>query len=243
MGAWGSAIFSDDTACEVRDDWRALVGDGMAASDATDRLIRQWKETLDDPDEGPVFWLSLAATQWKAGRLEVRVKRKALAIMTDGSDLERWKEDPGLLRKRVSVLAGLRKQLESPQPKAARIRRVVKAVTPWDPGTVVSYRLCSGKFVLFRVVGLATDKGGTHPYCRFFDWIGSELPAENAIRALRFKNGVAMICGSGKRDFPAERLSVINVQLPQPDPPEPFGIGVWLWKLVDRRLKENWGYE
>lgn len=243
MGTWGTAIFSDDTACEVRDDWRTLVGDGLTPSDATDRLILQWKESLTDPDERPVFWLSLAATQWKAGRLEDRVKKAALAIMANGSDLERWKDDPGLLRKRVSVLAGLREQLESPQPNAARIRKVVKAVSPWDPGTVVSYRLRSGKFVLFRVVGLASDKGGTYPYCRFFDWIGSEVPAERTIRAMRFKNGVAMICGSGKRDFPSERLSVIKVQLPPPDPFELFGIGVWLWKLADQRLRENWGYE
>ena len=84
MGTWGPAVFSDDTACDVRDDWRGHVGDGLSAVEATDRLLSEWSDSIDEPDDGPVIWLALAATQWKAGRLEDRVKKKALAIIDDG---------------------------------------------------------------------------------------------------------------------------------------------------------------
>ncbi len=54
MGAWGTAIFSDDTASDVRDDYRDHVGDGLSGIEATDRLLNEWLDTLPDPDEGPV---------------------------------------------------------------------------------------------------------------------------------------------------------------------------------------------
>ena len=104
MGTWGTAIFSDDTASDVRSDYRDYVGDGLSGTAATDRVVNEWRETLRDPDEGPVFWLALAATQWECGRLESRVRDKALEVIASGSGLRRWAEDPKLLTKRKSVL-------------------------------------------------------------------------------------------------------------------------------------------
>ena len=76
MGTWGTAIFSDDTASDVRGDYRDYVGDELSGTAATDRVVNEWRETLRDPDEGPVFWLALAATQWECGRLESRVETR-----------------------------------------------------------------------------------------------------------------------------------------------------------------------
>src|SRR5215469_10167451 len=81
MGAWGTAVFSDDTACDVRDNYVDLIGDGLSGVEATKKLLREWAGSLDDPDEGPVFWLALAATQWKNGRLEDLVQQRALNII------------------------------------------------------------------------------------------------------------------------------------------------------------------
>jgi hypothetical protein len=116
MGAWGTALFSDDTASDVRDDYRDHVGDGLSGPAATDRLLNEWRQTLSDPDEGPVFWLALAATQWKCGRLETRVLEKALEVIAGGSDLHRWQDNPRLLKKRQAVLVKLGEQLRSPPP-------------------------------------------------------------------------------------------------------------------------------
>ena len=82
MGAWGTAIFSDDTAGDVRDRFRELIGKGLSTEQATDKLFRQYASSLNDPDDGSPFWLGLAVTQWKCGRLLERVKAKALDIMT-----------------------------------------------------------------------------------------------------------------------------------------------------------------
>jgi len=242
IGTWGPAIFSDDTACDVRDDWREFVGDGLSAPQATDKLLAQLGDAIDDPDDRPVIWLALAATQWKAGRLEDRVKEQALAIIDGGADLQRWTENPALLKKRKAVLTKLREQLASPPARPVRIRKVTKSTCEWAPGEVVAYTLRSGRFVLFRVLGLNTDKGGVHPDCQFYDWIGKEIPGARVIKGLRFKVGAAMICGGGKKGYPADRLTRTGIKLPVQGSEAQFAVGVWLWNMVDDRLLENWGY-
>src|SRR5947209_4537342 len=107
MGAWGPAIFSDDTASDLRADYRDLIGDGVPGSSATDRLLVEWRGSLEDPDEAPVFWLALAATQWACGRLEPRVQEEALRVIADGSDLRRWAGDAKLIKKRQAALSKL----------------------------------------------------------------------------------------------------------------------------------------
>src|SRR5690348_13952889 len=107
MGVWSTAIFGDDTAGDVRDAYRELVANGLSGPQATDQLLREWREIIDDEDDGPVFWLALAATQWACGRLEERVKDKAVEIIDNGSSLSRWSEagDSKMLKQRQAVLA------------------------------------------------------------------------------------------------------------------------------------------
>jgi hypothetical protein len=80
MGVWGTAVFSDDTACDIRGEYRDLIGDGHSGSEATDLLLKEWAGETDKHEWG-VFWLALAATQWKCGRLEGRVEEKALQVI------------------------------------------------------------------------------------------------------------------------------------------------------------------
>lgn len=82
MGTWGPGIFSDDLACEVRSRYRDLVAAGHDGPDATDALVSEFQPAPDDPDSAGVFWIALAVTQWKLGRLEDRVKGRAGAAAT-----------------------------------------------------------------------------------------------------------------------------------------------------------------
>ena len=71
MGAWGAAVLSDDEACEVRDLYRDLIGDGKTGSEATRETSNEYARSLADSDSGPVVWLALAAIQWR--RLQSRL--------------------------------------------------------------------------------------------------------------------------------------------------------------------------
>src|ERR1039457_298455 len=93
MGDWETALFSDDIACDVLDSHFDFVGDGLTGPEATKALLREWSASLSDPDVSPVFWLALAATQWRCGRLESHVLQEALKVIDGGSDLARSESD------------------------------------------------------------------------------------------------------------------------------------------------------
>ena len=128
MGAWGTSIFSDDNAADLREDYRDLIGNGLSGSEATDRLIEEWQPDGNDGYFVATFWLALALTQWKCGRLEERVKARALAAILDGSAIEPWREGK-TEKKRRAVLDKVQAQLQSPQPALTKIKRVLRLRT------------------------------------------------------------------------------------------------------------------
>jgi hypothetical protein len=214
MGTWGPAIFSDDLAADVRDDFQSHIGDGHTPEVATELLLRDYRVTLQDPDDGPLFWLALAAAQWRLGRLLPVVRDRALQVIDSGANLTRWSDAPSSLKKREKVLETLREQLTSPQPPAKKVKRNVRETTDWKVGAFVSYRLLSDRICVFRVVEIHSDKGGDYPVVEVLDWHESSPPTIRQMRKLRLRPRVSewygkelMLLGPG---FPARRAAVIG---------------------------------
>lgn len=138
MGAWGTAIFSDDDACDVRDEFRNLIAAGYSAEQATRQLIAVSPEVDSDPDE-TVFWLALAATQWKHGRLTDDVLDRALQIIESGQDLLRWQDNPASeVKARSCHLAKLKAQLQSSPPPPRKLRPRTLSSTDFKEGDVAA---------------------------------------------------------------------------------------------------------
>jgi len=241
MGAWGTAVFSDDTACDVRDDYMDCLGDCLTGAQATERLLSKWASSLEDQDEAPVFWLALAATQWKHGRLESHVLQKALNVIDNGSDLVKWKSSPDY-RKRQGVLEKLRATLVSPQPPEKHVRKRFRDVNDWRVGDLVTYRLASGHLIILRVIGHHTDRGGTSPISELLDWVGHELP--DNVQSLPIRKSVRepvitqlMIGATRAKERPDSRLQRLSSNLPPTQRPRFYT--VTLWRQVDKVLKED----
>src|SRR6516164_2248093 len=123
MGAWGTAIFSDDVAADVRDHFTDLVSEGLEPGSATKRLVHESKDILEDDDDAVVFWIALAATQSKLGRLTRQVRDKAVRSIDQGEDLPRWQEcSTSEINQRKKHLAKLRLRLLGPHPKPKKLR-------------------------------------------------------------------------------------------------------------------------
>lgn len=165
MGTWGTAIFSDDLAADVRDDYKQLLSDGKSPEEATQILLNNYASELNDIDSGPILWLSLAAIQWKTGTLQDNVKQNALEILQTGKDLIRWQENPSALKKRKIVLQKLEEQLLSPQPKKRIIR---KKKVPVQVGDVFEIPLGEGRKAYGQYVYFDKKKG---PIIQIFDLI------------------------------------------------------------------------
>jgi hypothetical protein len=109
LGVWGTGLFSDDVACDIRDHYRQLLEDGVEDSDATRLTLEKFERYLEEPDG--VALIAFAVTQSKLGRLEPDVRDRALAIIDAGADLAVWEqENPKLLPKRRAVLEKARAQ-------------------------------------------------------------------------------------------------------------------------------------
>jgi len=245
MGAWGTALFSDDTACDVRDDYIDHLGDGLTGAQATERLLAEWSSSLNDQDQAPVFWLALAATQWKCGRLESRVLREALNVIENGSDLARWKSSTDY-RKRQAVLENLRAKLLSPQPPEKHIPKRFRDANDWMAGDLVTYRLLSGRLIILRVIGHNTDRGGTAPIVELLDWVGQELP--DNLRSLEIRKSVGkpaitqlMIGRTRAKERPDNRLQRLSSNLPPMQTPRFYSVTLWRW--LDKTLKREFELE
>jgi hypothetical protein len=163
MGAWGTAIFSDDVAADVSDRFKDLIAEGHSTVAATKKIIAEYAEELDDADDGIVFWLALAATQFKLGRLTANVRKKAIRIIDSGEDLARWSENTKAeIKQRGKHLAKLKQQLESDPPKPKKVRRPKKVTTGFKKGDVFVYKLTSRTRVRICVWKIWGDLGGSY---------------------------------------------------------------------------------
>jgi len=248
MGTWGTAIFSDDTACDVRDSYLDLVGDGLTGPEATQKLVNDWSDSLDDPDESPVFWLALAATQRKCGRLEPQVLEQALEVIDTGADLARWDTGSPDQKKRQTVLEKLRAQLISPQPPEKRIPKRFRDFNEWEVGDLVAYRLPSGKYLILRVIGHHTDRGGTSPVCELLDWVGHDVPDGSTLNSLDIrrtggKHSVSqfMLGRIKAKERPDDRLQRLGINSQPTQEPQFYTVLPWKW--FDRTLQEWFGLE
>lgn len=249
MGTWGTGLFADDVAADIRDAYRDTVGDGGSGEEATDALLREWTGQLADPDVGPVFWLALAATQWRCGRLEDRVRAKAIEVIETGADVRRWRDNPRDLARREAVLTKLLEQLRSPQPARKRIAKRFRNSSEWKPGEVIAYKLRSGNFALFRLVGFHTDRGGTGPVFELLDWLGTGVPSETTMSRLPLRErrhpdrpgtrNQFLIGRLRERDFPQDRVVRTGITLKPSQ--SPGGYAVFLWRDLDRMLEAEYG--
>ena len=242
MGAWGTAIFSDDTASDVRDSFRELIGDGISPEDATTRLVAEYTSSVDDPDDGPPFWLGLAVTQWKCGRLQDDVKARALQVIDSGVDLNRWAGNAKLIRAREAVLAKTRALLLSAQPPARRIAKPFRQANDWDVGELVSYRTASNQHVVLRVLGHHVDKGGTAPEVDLLDYYADAPPSPETAATLAPRPMVEkqeyaytltrafMVGATSAREIPVDRLQPLGIRAPAPEGRAAAGVRVLLWR-------------
>lgn len=256
MGAWGTGIFSDDFASDLKSEFRNHIGDGKTSEEATDLLLNEYSQEVNDYDNKSVFWLSLAATQWNCGRLIEKVKTKAIEIIDKEADLKKWEYDPKLFKRRREVLLKLKKQLLSSQPPVKKIPRHIKSFTDLEIGDVISYKTLADKFILFRVIGYHEDKGGKFAVTELLDWYGSKIPSLNEINKLniKIKEQFAispfkfpplkqfLLEGMQKRYFPKERVNLI-AKHSKPVEQNPSGFTILMWKYINEQLKKDFNID
>ncbi|HEV2214865.1 MAG TPA: hypothetical protein VGR64_06215 [Terracidiphilus sp.] len=241
MGAWGTGVFQDDLACDIRDSYLDFLGDGLSGTEASARILVEYKSSLDDPEDSLILWFALASVEWKHGRLQQETLRQALRAIDSGANLNRWSKTDRNLRSKA--LEKLRAQITSPQPAAKRVRKRVVCECDWKVGTLVALTLESGRYTVLRVIGLSTDRGGTYPTVELLDWAGDEIPPDELLKQISLRASrpdrthpikQVMIVGMGKRA--ASRLRPLPIDS---EPAQKKGPSTVVhWKHIGSFLKE-----
>ena len=144
MGTWGTGLYSNDSACDIRGDYIDKLKRGKTNDEATQELINSNRDIMGDVEEEPLFWFALADTQWNLGRLLPEVKEQALAWLDKGGDLAVWQEEnPELAVTREKVLRELQQKLNSPQPPEKKISQHRLYKCDWKIGDVFAYQFNS----------------------------------------------------------------------------------------------------
>lgn len=166
MGAWGTGLYCDDVAQDIKDDYIEQLKTGKTDEEALKYIIESNKYLLDDEDDGPVFWFALADTLWNLGRLDDFVKEKAMYYLNEGGNLRKWKlENPKESIKREKVLNDLYNKLNTIQPEKKRISKRKLYKCEWKIGDVFAYPLLSneakdnglyGRYIILIKVGEVT---------------------------------------------------------------------------------------
>jgi len=183
VGAWGPGLFSDDLACDVRGEYREMIEDGVPDEEATHRILERYKQEAADPDDGATFWLALAFTQSKIGRLDPSIRDHALQVIERGEGLHMWQDDPKLLAKRKAVLEKIRIQITGRQPPRRKLRKPKGQVTDLVPGDVILLR-AANRCALLRVARLHQSRIGVIPVLVALDFEGTEPPPPEELRTL-----------------------------------------------------------
>jgi hypothetical protein len=112
MGAWGTGLFDDDLANDMRDLWGDRIAQGSSAVEASTAIRENFEQDCaEDYDDGPVFWLVLASLQQGAETLQPDVRDRALASITQNAEKWHSETDPSTAAERDNVLTALRTRL------------------------------------------------------------------------------------------------------------------------------------
>lgn len=208
MGTWGVKIFQSDDSSDIRESYREQLIVGKSDLEAEEAIIQKFSE---DPEDA--FWLPLAVTEWKVGRLSERVKQRALdSIDRELNCLsEYWKES--LIQKRKIELLHAKEMLTSAMPARKKLRMPSWAwKCPWPLGSVLQYKIDFPKvdnpllneYVLLQIVGISETPSGKIP-CEviavsLYDWHSPDPPIDNIVKIMKNPPElVDLITRGGKR--------------------------------------------
>jgi len=146
MGAWGSGIRQDDTVCDVIAAFEDQLKAGKSVADATESVKSKFAATIEDDDDGSLFWIALADMQWTYGSVESQILKRVEEDFAAGRSLARWEDDQRGLSRRRAALEKFIKKIAEPNPRPKKPPKIVVRPPKFQPGDCLSIRLSNGQY-------------------------------------------------------------------------------------------------
>jgi hypothetical protein len=149
MGAWGTAISSNDTYADVYSAFFVLYNQGMDVIDISNKLVADNQETIKDKYDSNNFWFALAKAQWECKQLDTELFNRVRKTIVNGLDLEIWEEvganKKDLIRRKL-VLDKFLVNLCTERPKARLRKRTIIRQPAFEKGDCLTFKLENGNF-------------------------------------------------------------------------------------------------
>ncbi len=149
MGAWGTAISSNDTYSDIYGEFFDLYNDGLDVAEISKKLIAENQETIKDKDDCNNFWFALAKAQWECKQLNKDIFDRVKKAVETGADLEVWRQldaDEKDIKKRKAVLDKFLADLQTERPKAKSRRKKIIRHPVFDKGDCLTFKLENGNY-------------------------------------------------------------------------------------------------
>ena len=149
MGAWGTAISSNDTYADIYGDFFNLYNDGLNVAEISEKLISNNQETINDVDDCNNFWFALAKAQWECKLLDKEIFDKVKEIVETGADIEVWKQldaDEKDIKKRKIVLDKFLADIQIERAKAKSRKKKIIRKPIFEKGDCLTFKLKDGNY-------------------------------------------------------------------------------------------------
>ena len=160
-------------------------------AEASALVRKDFRALLSDPDEGPLFWLALAAIQWRHGPVQPDVLEQVGAVVREERGLDRWREDAKALAKRQEVLRRFVEQVALPNERPKPLPKWVVRQAVFRAGDCLAIGLDDGRYA--AAVVLAADNSrpeyGTNLMATL-DYLSVRMPALDEFERRRWLHKV-----------------------------------------------------
>ena len=255
MGAWGYKIKQDDLVCDVINSFKQKLKETSCFELATKEIIKSYSVEIEDQDDGPLFWLGLAAAQWDYGECHGSIYEQVKAIVEKEIGLDLWKEgDVKTLQARKKELAGFLKIISSENPKPKKFPKLTKRKPKYNKGDCLSVELENGKYA--AAIVLKADHSdieyGTN-LIGVINYLSVDKPAPDDFLSKNWlvvthhnwngKINIAWYGAQGHRNY-SKKITVIgSIEISKDDPNESWSHSSWGNLGQQAYLQHKWDEE
>ena len=140
MGAWGTNLYQNDVAGDIKDSYINKQRAGKNSQEALRELMEEDRVLFEDDDDKYSAWFALADVMWKYGHLTEEVKNRALELIESEPVEEIWVNKKEI-KSRKAVLEKLKDKLLSELPPYKKIPVHKPFITDWKPGEIYLYQI------------------------------------------------------------------------------------------------------
>jgi hypothetical protein len=147
MGTWGNKIKNDDFVMDVIDEFISSLKVSQDLAQTTKDIKHHYASDINDPDDGPLFWLGLAEVQWQFGYLQDNTLSKVKDDFLMGRGFDRWEEEGKKdLDNRKKAISDFISKIEKPNTKPKKLPKTIVRAPKYNTGDCLSISLRNNLF-------------------------------------------------------------------------------------------------